>query len=203
MADAAASQPVPARSRERRAYLTALLLIGLGGAALLVGYGLVWASAGVPLIAGSDGPATVREFTGRELYPVAAASGWVCLAGLAGILATRSWGRQLVALLVLLAAAGGAVAGIAFAASPSSSAEAAVRALTGGPALGAVSATPWWLLAVVGGLVAVVGAAWTLARGRRWPAMGARYERRAKDRAAISPWEAQDLGQDPTDDLVE
>lgn len=197
------SEPVPARGRERRAYLAALALIGLGGAALLVGYGMVWASAGVPLIAGADGPGTVREFTGRELYPAAAAAGWVCLAGLAGILATRSWGRQLVAVLVLLAAAGGAAAAVGFAASPSSSAEAAVRALTGGPGNGAVSVTPWWLLAVVGGLIALVGAAWTVARGRCWPAMGARYERRAKDRAAISPWEAQDLGQDPTDDLVE
>ena len=195
--------PAPAGAPARRAYLVALLLVAIGGAGLLIGYGLAWASVGIPLLAGTDGPATVAELTGRELYPAAAAAGWVCLAGLAGILATRSWGRLLVALLVLVAATWGAVTAVLFAVDPVSAAASGARGLTGGATVGAVAVTSWWALAAVGGLVAAVGAAWTAVRGRRWPAMGARYERRAKGREAISPRDAQDVGQDPTDDLVE
>jgi hypothetical protein len=49
----------------------------------------------------------------------------------------------------------------------------------------------------------VAAACWTLASGSGWPTMGARYERTSAGRPAISAWDAQDLGQDPTDDLVE
>jgi hypothetical protein len=53
-----------------------------------------------------------------------------------------------------------------------------------------------------GGLVAAAGVA-AIVAGRRWPAMGARYERSAPAASTRSAWDLQDLGQDPTDDLVE
>jgi hypothetical protein len=48
-----------------------------------------------------------------------------------------------------------------------------------------------------------VASGWTLARGRQWPTLGSRYERRSRTTRAVSAWDAQDMGQDPTDDLVE
>jgi hypothetical protein len=83
-----------------------------------------------------------------------------------------------------------ALMGIAVAAGP-------VRlAATGEPRSGL-----WWLVALVAGAaIAAVGGS-AAARGRRWPAMGGRYERPTSRR--LSDWDAQDMGQDPTDDLVE
>lgn len=169
-----------------RAYGLALVLLGAGGAGLLLAYGLTWAVVDVSLLPGSDAAVSTADVTGRELYPAAAASGWVALASVAGIVATRSWGRSLVAGIGLLAGLAGMAGAVAFAVAPPDGAS-------------RVS----WLLAALAGAVVAGAAAWTLARGRSWPVMGGRYERRAKARREISAWDAQDLGRDPTDDLVE
>jgi hypothetical protein len=187
----------------RRAYGTALALLGAGGLGLLVAYGLTWATADVPLLAGADGAVRAHALTGRDLFPAAAMSGWVALAGLAGVVATRSWGRRLVALLTLLAGLAGAGAAVAFAVAPTGIVDAAVATVAGGSPGAAFAVGPGWLLAVVAGAVVVVASAWTVVRGRAWPSLGRRYERGTRGGREISAWEAQDLGQDPTDDLVE
>ena len=169
-----------------RAYGLALVLLGAGGVGLLLAYGLTWATVDVALLPGSDAALSSVDVSGRELQPAAAAAGWVALASVAGIVATRSWGRTLVAGIGLLAGLAGLWGAVAVAVAP--------------PA-GAVG---WaWLLAALAGAVVVGAAGWTLVRGRGWPAMGRRYERRAKGRREISAWDAQDLGRDPTDDLIE
>jgi hypothetical protein len=59
---------------------------------------------------------------------------------------------------------------------------------------------------VLAGLVVVLAGGWTIVRGRRWPTMGSRYDRgdgSGRSARRLSAWEAQDQGQDPTDDLVE
>ena len=59
-------------------------------------------------------------------------AGWVSLAAVAGIVATRSWGRSVVAAIGLLAGLVGAGAAVAFALSPGSFVDAAVGARAGG-----------------------------------------------------------------------
>lgn len=72
----------------------------------------------------------------------------------------------------------------------------------------------WAALCVVGGLAVALAGALTVAYGRRWPAMGTRYERRAGRRqttsdrpipavrdgsvASAQAWDALDRGEDPT-----
>lgn len=162
-------------------------------------YGLTWAVADVPLLAGAGGTSREQALSGRDLYPAAAAAGWVALATVAAVIATRSWGRILVAVVGLVAGVAGIVAAVLFAADP-------VGAVTGSlDVADAVvrSRAAGWLLAVVGGLLVVAGAAWTVLGGRAWPGLGSRHERRTRSTRELSAWDAQDAGQDPTEDLVE
>jgi hypothetical protein len=169
-----------------RAYGVALLLLAVGGIGLLVAYGLTWVTVDVALLPGSDAAVSAQARTGRELQPAAGAAGWLALASVAGIVATRSWGRSVVAAVGLVAGRAGVGGALAFAVAPPDG-----------------STTGAWLVAVLAGVVVAVATAWTLVRGRSWPSMGRRYERRPATRRQLSAWDAQDLGRDPTDDLVE
>jgi len=181
----------------------ALVLLAAGGAVLLIAYGLTWAVTEVPLLAGSNDALQERALTGRDLLPGAAMCGWVALAATAGIVATRSWGRVIVAVIALLAGLVGAVAAVAFAIGSTDMVTAAVGATATGVPFAPVQVRPAWALASAGGLLVALAAAATVLRGRSWPALGARYERSAGDRPATNAWDALDKGQDPTDDLVE
>jgi len=100
---------------------------------------------------------------------------WLTVAALVGVIATRSWGRTLVAVVLGLAGFAGVIA--------------------------AFSSEPASIVGVTGGAVLVAGSVWTIAKGRQWPVMGARYESTAKRRpTALSDWDAQDRGIDPTAD---
>jgi hypothetical protein len=170
-------------------------MLAAGGLLLLVGYGLPWAHAVVPLVAGVDGATRQVDVSGRELLPLAAACGWLALAGLAGLIATRSWGRTAVAVVIVVAGLVGAGAAVAFAVGPGRLIEAASGATSADVTLG-------WLVAFAGGAVTILAGSWAALRGRQWPAMGTRYERTTR-RTATSDWDLQDMGEDPTDDLVE
>jgi hypothetical protein len=182
------------------AYALALVLLAAGGAALLLAYGMPWGSADVPLVAGLGGSTRSQAFAGRDLFPAAAASGWVCLAGVAGIVATRRWGRRLVAILLLAAGILGATAAGYFGLTSRQRLVSAAD-LVAAPPDAVTSVTYWWLAAVVAGLAVVAAAGMALADGGDWPILGSRYERAVP--RELSAWQAQDLGQDPTDDLVE
>lgn len=187
----------------RRPYATALLVLAAGSLVLLWSYGLTWSTAEVPLLAGAADTTRIRELTGRDLFPGAAMAGWVSLAAVAGIVATRSWGRTLVAAIGALAGLVGAGTAVAFAVSPGAFVDAAVGLDLGVDTTVTSATVAGWVVAVLGGLAVVVASGWTLVRGRRWPTLGSRYERRSRSTRAVSAWDAQDLGQDPTDDLVE
>ncbi len=195
-----ATAPGPAA---RRAYATALLLLAVGSLVLLWAYGLTWGTAEVPLLAGAADTTRIRELTGRDILPGAAMAGWVSLAAVAGIVATRSWGRSVVAAIGTLAGVVGAGAAVAFALSPGSFVDSAVGLDLGVDTSVASAAVAGWLVAVLAGAVVVVAGSWTLVRGRQWPTLGSRYERRSRSTRTVSAWDAQDMGQDPTDDLVE
>lgn len=102
---------------------------------------------------------------------------WLTLAVVGGVVATRSWARTVVAALLLCAGVASAI-------------------------------VPWAIgsgsvLSVVGGVLVAAGAAWTMARGRAWPTLGARYDRASAQRREarpVSTWDAQDRGIDPTAD---
>ncbi len=177
----------------RRAYALALVALAAGGIGLVVAYGLVWASADVPLLAGADGTGRRIELTGQALVPLGAAGGWLAVAAVAGIVATRGVGRRIVAAVAVLAGLAGVVGAVMFAARVGD----AVTGVHAGAT--AITATPAWLLAALAGLVVVAAGMWAFARGRTWPVLGARYERRTP-RADVSAWQAQDLGLDPTDE---
>ncbi|QGN47754.1 Trp biosynthesis protein [Micromonospora sp. WMMC415] len=135
--------------------------------------------------------------TGADLLPWLPALALVALAGGGAVLATRGRLRRLLGGLltglgVAVAAGGGygLVAGFA----------------------GDVS-RQWPLLCLVGGVLTAAGGLLTALRARRWPAMGARYERRARTVSAARPepgpvtgrrtteaWDALDRGEDPTRD---
>jgi hypothetical protein len=187
----------------RRSYATALLLLAAGGVALLWAYGLTWGTAEVPLLAGSADTTRTQQLSGRDLFPGAAMAGWVALAAVAGIVATRSWGRAIVAAIGLLAGIAAAGVAVAFGLAPGSFIDSAVAADPGAGASVPSQAVAGWSAALLGGAVVVAATGWTLARGRHWPTLGSRYERRSRSSRVLSPWDAQDMGQDPTDDLVE
>lgn len=148
--------------------------------------------------------------SGGDLMPWLPALGWVGLAGAGALLATRGRVRRMVGGVLLLAGSGLLVA----------TARAAVAAMA--PA-GGVSATAhpgagagWALLCALGGAAVAAAGGLAAARGHRWPAMGARYERSAGRSTAARPeqirperrppgarpeemWQALDRGEDPTD----
>jgi hypothetical protein len=198
LTDASTTAPAAAK----RSYATALLLLAVGSLVLLWSYGLTWSTAEVPLLAGAADTTRLRELTGRDILPGAAMAGWVSLAAVAGIVATRSWGRSVVAAIGLLAGLVGAGAAVAYALSPGSFVDSAIGLELGVDTSVVPHAVAGWAVAVVGGAAVIVAGGWTLARGRQWPTLGSRYERRSRSTRAVSAWDAQDLGEDPTDDLV-
>lgn len=167
-----------------RAYAITLVLLAAGALSLLAAYGATWAVESRTLLEGAEGATREASLSGRDLYPLAGACGWVALAAVGGIIATRSWGRTAVALIALLAGVGGAAGGVMAAGLPA-------RSGAG------------WLLAVLAGVVVAVAALACVVRGRSWPSLGRRYERTAPRRREVSAWDTQDMGGDPTDDLVE
>jgi hypothetical protein len=178
----------------------AVLGLLAAGALALFAVTRAWASATVR----TPGlPTDQVSVSGIDAAPILAGLAVVIVAAALGIVAAGGWLRQLIGLLIA------AVAGFA-----------ALRALTlnaGGAALGRalrdspayvggssppVDGAAWpWFAALAFAIASVLGVV-VAVRGRGWPRMSARYERRAPD--AVEPideadlWGAQDQGQDPT-----
>jgi hypothetical protein len=159
----------------RRELAIAAVLCAAGAVAVLVAAGRTWAVE--VTVRPAPLPELRAEQAGGDLRPWLPALGWVALAGAGALLALRGIARRLLGGLLVLA--GGAIA-------------AGALTVTGG----------WPVLAAAGGLAVVAAGAFTVARTRRWPSMGARYERPARTgQQAAHPeqlWEALDRGEDPT-----
>ncbi len=155
--------------------------------ACLAGAGLaLWASSRTWVVDELFRPAPLPPQgdprSGGDLAPPLPALALVALASAGGLLATRSWARLVVGVVMGLAGIGVGVA--------------AVRA--GG--VHGVNAV-WPTLCVIGAVLVVAAAVITVLQGRHWPAMGARYERVttvASTDSAPGMWDAIDRGQDPT-----
>ena len=146
--------------------------------------------------------------TGAAAQPWLLALAVVALAGTGALLATRGVLRRGLGGLLIAVGAGVAVAAIT-----------ARAGLTGGASI----AGP--IACVLGGALIVAGGLGAARRGHEWPAMGARYERRAVPSSGAGPaarsepsaaaglpasagpssadnravWDALDRGDDPTD----
>ncbi len=194
-----------------RRFAGVLLVLALASVGVLVSYGATWIVALVPVFAGSaaeSAPAREVALTGRDLAPLGAAMGWVGLAAIAALLATRTWGRRVTGAVVLVAGGAAGVTGIAFGLTEvaSGGGGAFVAAALGeesAAALTSVSISTCWLLALVSGLAMLVCGMIALLDGPSWPRLGARYGR--PDTATPTPsaaaaWDALDRGEDPTVD---
>ncbi len=201
-----------------REYLGSLGALVAGAVLMLVGYAATWAIATVPVFAGDavGGPASAVALSGRELTPIGFAAGWVALAGAAGLLATRTWGRRVIGAVVALAAATAGATALAFPLTGSAFIEAALdaRSITGVEA-SAVTTTAWWIAALIGALLGAVAGVLALLRGPTWPRLSGRYERASGGQSGgggagdpqdpagavggIAAWDALDRGEDPTD----
>jgi uncharacterized membrane protein (TIGR02234 family) len=180
----------------------------VAGAVVLTSIGRDWATVQA---GGSGEPLVLATLTGRQLLPVVAGAGVLMLAGVAGVAATRSFGRVCCALLVALAGlvAIGSAGRFGWTAAAAATAAGAAEL---GVAPTAASTNWWWLVTAFGGLLAVVAGAITARRGSRWPAMGSRYERESasgtsgasaspsRSRTPAQAWDALDRGVDPTID---
>lgn len=142
--------------------------------------------------------------TGAAELPWLPALALVALAGAGALLATRGAARRVVGVLL-------AVVGVAMAVG-------AVAARAGlDPGAAGTGATLWPVVCVLGAAAVTLGGWWAVRHGHRWPAMGARYERRAVRRGSVSgataagqapvdqpradtrdAWDALDRGEDPT-----
>ena len=197
-----------------REYVATLGALLLGGVVLLVGYGATWAVVTIPVFSGDEGPVSEVVLSGRDIAPIGAAAGWIALAGLAGLLATRTWGRRAIGAIVAIAggAAGATalaygLAGDASASSMSGLLEAALAARSlGGLTPTSVAISGWWIVAAGGALATMVAGFLALVRGPGWPRLSGRYERSAPapqrpegEVRGIAAWDALDRGEDPTD----
>ncbi|MEV4482306.1 Trp biosynthesis-associated membrane protein [Micromonospora coxensis] len=189
---AGASAPRGGAPADRgRRELTYAVLLCLAGAGLAF-----WAATrtwSVEVVSRGSLPATRQDRTGADLLPWLSALALVALAGGGAVLATRARLRRLLgALLTLLGLAVAAGGGYGLAAG-----------------IGGEVSRQWPALCLLGGVLAALGGGLTALRGDRWPAMGARYERRsgpqpapdgrpAAERGTREAWDALDRGEDPT-----
>ena len=162
----------------RRQWLATVLVCAAGAAATLVAAGRSWADEVVARPAPLADQRVVHS--GGELLPWLPALAWVALAGAGALVATRGRARRAVgALLVLVGAVMAAGAGWG-AAQPA-------------------AALAWPVLGVAGAVAVAAAGTLAVARGRRWPVLGARYERPAhRPPVADRLWDALDRGEDPT-----
>ncbi|HEV7657455.1 MAG TPA: Trp biosynthesis-associated membrane protein [Mycobacteriales bacterium] len=149
------------------------------------------------------------SLSGRTLEPLVAGLGIVGLAGVVGLLATRRWGRLVVAAIVAASGIGVVVTALTRLAAPGQAELADLlqesdrgAGLAADPAISATASPGWPLLAAAGGLLLALGGLAALARSRHWPTMSARYDtpaaRAQRPRTDAAVWDALSRGDDPT-----
>lgn len=166
----------------------------LGAGAALLASGQTWITA---TTTARGLPSTTQSLIGEQLAPAAFACGLACLAGIAGLLATRGVIRRLVAVVVTGCGVGAVVSVLSGLGS-----DAALHQVTGASGAGGVllQSTAWPWVACAGAALATVFGVVAFVRAPRWPGMGRRYD--APRQAASDPetdmWRALDRGDDPT-----
>jgi uncharacterized membrane protein (TIGR02234 family) len=195
----------------RRELVAVLAAAVLGAALTLFAGGQEWAT--ITATPRPPLPPVTDAVTGAEVAPLAPAAALVLLAAAGALLAVRGAGRVVVGLLMVLAGAGiawssGRVLGGADVVTD--------RLLSLGVPASALTTDlvpAWPVVAVLGGVLGIAAGLLAVVRGRRWPAMGRRYERpdgtasgpagpvpaATEEQRAQSAWTALDRGEDPTE----
>lgn len=202
----------------RRGLLVAVLLSALGGGTAALSGTQRWAGGTVTSVLNAV-PVAVD---GGSAAPLATAGGLLGLAAVGALLATRTTGRVLVGLLLVAAGVGTAVAATAFLRDPAGAryttagTEGVGVAVVSPGVPGQVHVSAWpWLTCVAAAVLLAAGVSATLG-GRRWPALGRRYEPPADGSAGQATgapagavarprrpgpavlWDDLDAGRDPT-----
>ena len=190
-----------------RRFTLVLVLLLAASAGVLLAYGASWATVAVPVFAGGvdAGPGRDVVLTGRDLAPLGAAMGWVGLAAVAALLATRTWGRRVTGAIVVVAGGSAGVIAVTFGLTEvaSGGSGAFIEAALGtGNQPTDVATSGWWAAAAIAGLVMVACGMAAVIAGPSWPKLGARYSRGTPSGApsAAATWDALDRGEDPTVD---
>ena len=180
-----------------RTYRYALFALIAGAALLLIGYSMPWATVAIPIVTGGPAASEV-ELSGSSIASVASMAGWIAAAGIAGIVATRTWGRVIIGAIVAIAGAGSLLAATWFAVASAGLVKAAAESYAGETLIdiGEYSITWWWIPTWLASLLVLAAGLLTCARGRTWPGLGRKYDR-ANPRQ-LTAWQALDQGQDPT-----
>mgnify|MGYP002152320796 FL=1 len=194
-----------ASSRVKREYFIAVLAVA--GGALLSWWALSrpWLTATEALLGTGDGAAggleleldstitaaqRVVEISGSGMLPAVAAMPVLLLAGIAAVIGSRGWGRRITGGLIAAAAAV-IVIGTFWALFIDG-----LDSFAPGDAREVTTDTLAPVLAMVGGVIALLGGIVIGVRGPTWPGLGRSYERSSK--APRDAWEALDRGIDPT-----
>ncbi len=190
-----------------RRFIGTLLVLLAASVGVLAAYGATWAAVTVPFFTGAgaeSGPGRQLLLSGRDLAPLGAAMGWVGLAGIAALLATRTWGRRVTGGIVAIAGGCAGVIGVVFGLTEAASGSggAFVEAALGLDAQPVdVTVSAWWIVAALAGLAMAACGIVAVVDGAAWPRLGARYSRSVAGGApvtAAATWDALDRGEDPT-----
>lgn len=179
-----------------------------GGALILVAQAVTWATAAIARPTGGVQDVSVA---GHEVSGGLPAVGWALIVLALALLAARGVLRQVVGAVVALV---GAVAVALAVTAPGRVDAALVKAAYLPPAHPVhAGAGGWWVVAALGGVLAVLAGGDALVRGTRWGGLGARYDSPAgaeavatDDATPATPitadegavWQALDRGEDPT-----
>ncbi|MCH1447857.1 MAG: Trp biosynthesis-associated membrane protein, partial [Candidatus Nanopelagicales bacterium] len=136
--------------------------------------------------------------SGGSVVSIAAAAPIIGFAGLAGVVGSRGWLRRVVGVVVAIAGIVLCVSAMRFLSSMAVGLPIPVGVGASGDQNVVTVSTVWPVVAIVAGVLLLIGGLLTTAVGHRWPTLGAGYERKsAQPRDA---WEALDAGLDPTVD---
>jgi uncharacterized membrane protein (TIGR02234 family) len=182
----------------RRSPAAAVIACALGGLVVLLASGRQWAHTTLRDTGGSA--RTQLSATGHVVAPSLPALGFALLALAAAILASNRLMRRIVGVVIVFVAA--ATVGVGVTARSDVSAALEHREVGAQGLVVHASANGWWVLATVGGLIALAAGVLTVLRAEQWSGLGAKYDAPTapaptKDPAALA-WDALDRGEDPT-----
>ncbi|MBV9487717.1 MAG: Trp biosynthesis-associated membrane protein [Solirubrobacterales bacterium] len=182
-----------------RSPAAAIVVCLVGGLLVFLTSGRVWARATAPNVTGGDGSATL-SVTGHQVAASIPATGIALMALALAILAASGMMRRLVGGVTVLL--GVAAVGVAIAARGNVSKALEDREVGATGLAVHASANGWWVVTLVGGLLALAAGLLAIRYAPAWSGMAERYDapgatQPKRDPAAVA-WDALDRGEDPT-----